>query len=48
MTLDGVVYHTHPTGALGVELLMSCYPVLDRAPKGRDEGDVVPAMAAPT
>jgi predicted dithiol-disulfide oxidoreductase (DUF899 family) len=36
---DGVVYHTYSTGARGVEFLMSYYPILDRAPKGRDEGD---------
>lgn len=36
---DGAVYHTYSTGARGVEFLMSYYPILDRAPKGRDEGD---------
>ncbi len=36
---DGVVYHTYSTGARGVEFVMSYYPILDRAPKGRDEGD---------
>jgi predicted dithiol-disulfide oxidoreductase (DUF899 family) len=36
---DGVVYQTYQTGARGVEFLMSYYPILDRAPKGRDEGD---------
>ncbi|MGD0453550.1 MAG: DUF899 domain-containing protein [Solirubrobacteraceae bacterium] len=36
---DGVVYHTYSTGARGVEFLMSYYPILDRAPMGRDEGD---------
>jgi predicted dithiol-disulfide oxidoreductase (DUF899 family) len=34
---DGVVYHTYSTGARGVEFLMGYYPILDRAPKGRDE-----------
>jgi predicted dithiol-disulfide oxidoreductase (DUF899 family) len=36
---DGAVYHTYSTGARGVEFLMGYYPMLDRAPKGRDEGD---------
>ncbi|HTW43839.1 MAG TPA: DUF899 domain-containing protein [Solirubrobacteraceae bacterium] len=36
---EGVVYHTYSAGARGVEFLMSYYPILDRAPKGRDEGD---------
>lgn len=36
---DGAVYHTYSTGARGVEFLMGYYGVLDRAPKGRDEGD---------
>ena len=36
---DGVVYQTYSTGARGVEFLMGYYPILDRAPKGRDEGD---------
>jgi predicted dithiol-disulfide oxidoreductase (DUF899 family) len=36
---DGAVYHTYSTGARGVEFLMGYYPILDRAPKGRDEGD---------
>ena len=36
---DGIVYHTYSTGARGVEFVMSYYPILDRAPKGRDEGD---------
>jgi predicted dithiol-disulfide oxidoreductase (DUF899 family) len=34
---DGVVYHTYSTYARGVEFLMGYYPILDRAPKGRDE-----------
>jgi predicted dithiol-disulfide oxidoreductase (DUF899 family) len=37
---DGIVYHTYSTTARGVEFLMGYYPILDRAPKGRDEGDV--------
>jgi predicted dithiol-disulfide oxidoreductase (DUF899 family) len=36
---DGAVYHTYSTGARGVEFLMGYYPILDRAPKGRDEGE---------
>ena len=36
---DGVVYHSYSTGWRGLEFLMSYYPILDRAPKGRDEDD---------
>ena len=36
---DGVVYHTYSTQSRGLEFLMGYYPILDRAPKGRDEGD---------
>jgi predicted dithiol-disulfide oxidoreductase (DUF899 family) len=36
---DGVVYHTYSCYARGVEFLLGFYPSLDRAPKGRDEGD---------
>ena len=36
---DGVVHHTYSTGARGLEPLMAYYGVLDRAPKGRNEGD---------
>jgi predicted dithiol-disulfide oxidoreductase (DUF899 family) len=35
---DGAVYHTYSTHARGLEFLMGYYPILDRAPKGRDEG----------
>lgn len=35
---DGAVYQTYATAGRGVEFLMPYYPVLDRAPKGRDEG----------
>ena len=35
---DGVVYQTYAAAARGVEFLMGYYPILDRAPKGRDEG----------
>ena len=34
---DGSVYHTYSTQARGLEFLMGYYPILDRAPKGRDE-----------
>ena len=34
---DGAVYHTYSTAARGLEFLMGYYPILDRAPKGRDE-----------
>ena len=34
---QGVVYHTYSTTARGLEFLMGYYPILDRAPKGRDE-----------
>jgi predicted dithiol-disulfide oxidoreductase (DUF899 family) len=36
---NGAVYQTYATTARGVEFLMGYYPILDRAPKGRDEGD---------
>jgi predicted dithiol-disulfide oxidoreductase (DUF899 family) len=36
---DGVVYHTYSTSWRGLEFLMSYYPILDHAPKGRDEGE---------
>jgi predicted dithiol-disulfide oxidoreductase (DUF899 family) len=36
---DGIVYHTYSTTARGLEFLMGYYPILDRAPRGRDEGD---------
>jgi predicted dithiol-disulfide oxidoreductase (DUF899 family) len=36
---DGVIYQTYATTFRGVEFLMPYYPILDRAPKGRDEGD---------
>jgi predicted dithiol-disulfide oxidoreductase (DUF899 family) len=31
------VYHTYSTYSRGLEFLMGFYPILDRAPKGRDE-----------
>ena len=36
---DDAVYHTYSTTWRGLEFLMSYYPILDRAPKGRDEGE---------
>jgi predicted dithiol-disulfide oxidoreductase (DUF899 family) len=36
---DDVVYETYSTGGRGVEFLMGYYPILDRTPKGRDEGE---------
>ncbi len=36
---DGAVYHTYSTQARGLEFLMGYYRILDRAPRGRDEGD---------
>jgi predicted dithiol-disulfide oxidoreductase (DUF899 family) len=35
---DGAVYQTYATAGRGVEFLMGYYPILDRVPKGRDEG----------
>ena len=34
-----VVYHCYSSYARGTEFLMGYYAILDRAPKGRDEGD---------
>jgi predicted dithiol-disulfide oxidoreductase (DUF899 family) len=36
---DGVVYQSYATTWRGLEFLMGYYPILDRAPKGRDEDD---------
>jgi predicted dithiol-disulfide oxidoreductase (DUF899 family) len=36
---DGAVYRTYSTTWRGLEFLMSYYPILDHAPKGRDEGE---------
>jgi predicted dithiol-disulfide oxidoreductase (DUF899 family) len=38
---DDAVYHTYSSYARGVEFLMYYYPLLDRAPKGRNEGGEV-------
>ena len=37
---DDAVYHTYSTGARGLEFLMGYYPILDRAPHGRNEDDL--------
>ena len=34
---NGDVFHTYSSFARGVEFLMEYYPLLDRAPKGRNE-----------
>jgi predicted dithiol-disulfide oxidoreductase (DUF899 family) len=34
---DGAIYHTYSTQARGLEFLMGYYPILDRAPVGRNE-----------
>jgi predicted dithiol-disulfide oxidoreductase (DUF899 family) len=36
---DGAVHQTWAAAARGVEFLMNYYPILDRVPRGRDEGD---------
>ena len=36
---SGTVYHCYSSYARGTEFLMVYYGILDRAPKGRDEGD---------
>jgi predicted dithiol-disulfide oxidoreductase (DUF899 family) len=36
---DGVLYHTYSCYARGLEFLLGFYSLLDRAPKGRNEGD---------
>jgi predicted dithiol-disulfide oxidoreductase (DUF899 family) len=36
---EGAVYHVYSTSARGLEFLMGYYPILDRAPKGRNEAD---------
>ena len=35
----GAVYHAYSTTWRGLEFVMGYYPILDRAPKGRDEGE---------
>src|SRR5262245_14767083 len=35
----GTLYHCYSSYARGTEFLMGYYAILDRVPKGRDEGD---------
>jgi predicted dithiol-disulfide oxidoreductase (DUF899 family) len=37
--VDETVYHAYSTTWRGLEFVMSYYPILDHAPKGRDEGE---------
>jgi predicted dithiol-disulfide oxidoreductase (DUF899 family) len=37
---NGAVYHTYSTTGRGVEFLMGYYGILDRTPRGRDEGEL--------
>ncbi len=41
---DGTVYNAYSTTARGLEFLMGYYPILDRAPKGRDEDGAATQM----
>ena len=36
---NGTIYQAYSTTGRGVEFLMSYYPIFDRAPRGRDEGE---------
>jgi predicted dithiol-disulfide oxidoreductase (DUF899 family) len=36
---DSTAYHTYSTTWRGLEFVMGYYPILDHAPKGRDEGE---------
>jgi predicted dithiol-disulfide oxidoreductase (DUF899 family) len=36
---EGAVYHFYTTTWRGLEFVMGYYPILDHAPKGRDEGE---------
>jgi predicted dithiol-disulfide oxidoreductase (DUF899 family) len=36
---EGAVYQAYSTTWRGLEFLMGYYPILDHAPKGRDEGE---------
>jgi predicted dithiol-disulfide oxidoreductase (DUF899 family) len=38
-SVDFVVYQMYAATGRGVEFLMGYYPIPDRVPKGRDEGD---------
>jgi predicted dithiol-disulfide oxidoreductase (DUF899 family) len=39
VNVDGTVYESYSTTWRGLEFLTSYYPILDHAPKGRDEGE---------
>jgi Bacterial protein of unknown function (DUF899) len=43
---DGAVYHTYSTTWRSLEFLMSYNPILDHAPKGRDEGEAARSTPA--
>jgi predicted dithiol-disulfide oxidoreductase (DUF899 family) len=40
---DGEVYHVYSTYARGIDVLKTFYQLLDRAPEGRDEDNIVAA-----
>jgi predicted dithiol-disulfide oxidoreductase (DUF899 family) len=42
---SGAVFHTYSTYGRGLEVMMGTYALLDRAPKGRDEGSLSSPMA---
>jgi len=42
---SGAILHTYSTFGRGLEAVLGTYAVLDRAPKGRDEGDLPAPMA---
>jgi len=42
---DGTVYHSYSSYGRGAEPLLAVYPLLDMAPKGRDEEDLPYPMA---
>jgi predicted dithiol-disulfide oxidoreductase (DUF899 family) len=37
---EDAVYHTYSCYARGLDVLLGCYQLLDRAPRGRDEGEL--------
>jgi predicted dithiol-disulfide oxidoreductase (DUF899 family) len=41
----GAIFHTYSTFGRGVEAVLGTYAILDRAPKGRDEGSLPSPMA---
>jgi predicted dithiol-disulfide oxidoreductase (DUF899 family) len=42
---SGAVFHTYSTYGRGLEAVLGTYAILDRAPKGRDEGGLPSPMA---